>query len=84
VLSSATAVDQFLLIIADSSRRFSLEVMNSSRSCLAGSNLRPFKSQDRAFDEFLMLSLKQSSSIDKENGVGSSILFSKPIPGAVS
>jgi hypothetical protein len=58
--------------------------MNSSRSCLAGSNLRPFKSQARAFDEFPMSLLKQSSSIDKENGVWSSISFSEPIPNAVS
>jgi hypothetical protein len=28
--------------------------------------------------------LEQSSSIDKGNGVGSSILFFEPIPGAVS
>jgi hypothetical protein len=58
--------------------------MNSSRSCLAGSNLRPFKSQVGAFDEFPMSLSKQSSSVDKQNGVGSSISFSEPIPGAVS
>jgi hypothetical protein len=46
--------------------------------------LRPFKSQAGAFDEFPMSSSKQSSLIDKENGVGSSILFSEPIPSAVS
>jgi hypothetical protein len=78
--SYSTTVDQFLLIIVDSSRWFSLEVMNSSRSCPAGSNLRPFKSQAGAFDEFPMSSSKQSSSIDKGNGVGSSISF----PSAVS
>jgi hypothetical protein len=38
--------------------------------------LRPFKSQAGAFDEFPMSSSKQSSLIDKGNGVGSSILFS--------
>jgi hypothetical protein len=31
-----------------------------------------------------MSSSKQSSLIDRGNGVGSSILFSEPIPGAVS
>jgi hypothetical protein len=75
---------QFLLIIADNSRRFSLEAMNSFRSCPAGSNLRPFKSQTGAFDEFPMSLSKQSSSIDKGNGMGSSISFYQPIPGAVS
>jgi hypothetical protein len=55
-----------------------------TRSCPAGLNLRPFKSQVGAFDEFPMSSSKQSSLIDKENGVGSSILFSEPIPSAVS
>jgi hypothetical protein len=75
-----TVINQFLLIIVDSSRRFSLEARSSSRSCLAGSNLRPFRSQAGAFDEFPMSSSKQSSSIDKGNGVGSS----EPIPGAVS
>jgi hypothetical protein len=70
--------------MVDSLRRFSLEAMNSSRSCLAGLNLRPFKSQARAFDEFPMSSSKQYSSIDKGNGVGSSISFSEPISGAVS
>jgi hypothetical protein len=78
------AVDQFLLITADSSRRFSLEAMNSSRSCPTGLNLRPFKSQAGAFDELPMSLSKQSSSIDKGNGVGSSILFYEPIPAAVS
>jgi hypothetical protein len=61
-----------------------LEARTSSRSCLVGSNLRPFKSQVGAFDEFPMSSSKQSSSIDKGNGVGSSISFSEPIPGVVS
>jgi hypothetical protein len=37
-------------------------------------NLRPFKLQAGAFDEFPMSSSKQPSSIDKGNGVGSSIL----------
>jgi hypothetical protein len=74
----------FLLIIVDSSRRFFLEAMKSSKSCPAGSNFRPFKSQAGAFHEFPMSLLKPSSSIDKGNGVGSSILFSKPIPGAMS
>jgi hypothetical protein len=64
--------------------RFSLEAKNSSRSCLVGSNLRPFKSQAGAFDEFPMSLSKQYSSIEKENGVGSSILFSEPIFGVVS
>jgi hypothetical protein len=82
--SSSTAIDQFLLIIADSSRRFSLEALNSSRSCPVGSNLIPFKSQAGAFDEFPMSSSKQSSSIDKGNGVRYSILFFEPIPCAVS
>jgi hypothetical protein len=82
--SSSIAVDQFLLIIADSLRRFSLEAMNSSRSCPAGSDLTPFKSQAGAFDEFPMSSSKQSSSIDKGNGVGSSISFFEPIYGTVS
>jgi hypothetical protein len=68
----------------DSSRRFSLEAMNFSRSYPAGSNLRPFKSQEEAFDEFPMSSLKQSSLIDKGNVVGFSISFSETIPGAVS
>jgi hypothetical protein len=67
-----------------SSRRFSLEAMNSFRSCLTGSNLRPFKSQVGAFDEFPMSLSKQSSSIHMGNGVGSSISFSESIPGAVS
>jgi hypothetical protein len=58
--------------------------MNSSRSYPVGSNLRPFKSQVGDFDEFPMSLSKQSSSIDKGNGVGSPILFFKPIPGAVS
>jgi hypothetical protein len=84
LLSSSTVVDQFLLIIADSLRRFSLEAMNSSGSCLVGSNFRPFKSQAGAFDEFPMTLLKQSSSIDKGNRVRSSISFSEPIPGVVS
>jgi hypothetical protein len=70
--------------MVDSSRRFSLEAMNYSKSCPAGLNLRPFKSQAGAFDEFLMSSPKHSSSIDKGNGVGSSISFSEPILGAVS
>jgi hypothetical protein len=61
-----------------------MEAMNSSRSCPAGSNLRPFKSQEGAFDEFPMSSSKQSSSIDKGNGVGSSISFSELIPDAMS
>jgi hypothetical protein len=61
-----------------------LEAMNSSRSHPACSNLRHFKSQAEAFDEFPMSSSKQSSSIDKGNGVGSSILFSEPIPDVVS
>jgi hypothetical protein len=61
-----------------------MEAMNSSRSYLAGSSLRPFKSQAGAFDEFPMSSSKQSSSIDKGNGVGSSILFFELILGAVS
>jgi hypothetical protein len=82
--SSSTVVDQFLLIIADSSRRFSMEAMNSSMSCPEGSNLRPFKLQVGAFDEFPMSSSKESSSIDKGNRVGSSISFSEPILGAVS
>jgi hypothetical protein len=38
-----------------------MEAMNSSRSCPAGSNLRPFKSQAGAFDEFPMSVSKQSS-----------------------
>jgi hypothetical protein len=58
--------------------------MNFSRSSPAGLNLRPFESQAGAFDEFPMSSSNQSSSIDKENGVGSSILFFEPIPGVVS
>jgi hypothetical protein len=53
-------------------------------SCPAGLNLRPFKSQMGAFDEFPLSLSKQSSLIDKGNGVGSSILFSEHIPGAVS
>jgi hypothetical protein len=61
-----------------------LEAMNSSRSCPAGSNLRQFKSQAGGFDEFPMSLSKQSSLIDKGNGVGSSIPFFEPIPGAVS
>jgi hypothetical protein len=61
-----------------------LEAMNSSRSHLTDLNLRPFKSQAEAFDEFPMSSSKQSSSIDKGNGVGSSILFFEPIPSVVS
>jgi hypothetical protein len=61
-----------------------LKAMNSSRSYLAGSNLRPFKSQAGAFDEFPMSLSKQSSSIDKRYGVGSSILFFERIPGAAS
>jgi hypothetical protein len=73
-----------MLIIVDSSRRFSLEAMNSSRSCPAGSNMRPFKSQAGAFDQFPMSSLKESSSIHKGNGVGSLISFFDPIPGAVN
>jgi hypothetical protein len=68
----------------DSSRKFSLEAMNSSRSCLASSNLRSFKSQEGAFDEFPMSLSKQFSSIDKGNRVGSSTSFSEPIRGAVS
>jgi hypothetical protein len=82
--SSSIGIDQFLLSIADSSRRLSLEAKNSSRSCPTGSNLRPFKSQAGVFDEFPMSLSKQSYSIDKGNGVGSSILFSELIPGAVS
>jgi hypothetical protein len=82
--SSSTVVHQSLLIIADNSRRFSLEALNSSRSYPVGLNLRPFKSQVGAFDGFPMSSSKQSSLIDKENEVGSSISFSEPIPGAVS
>jgi hypothetical protein len=58
--------------------------MNSSRSCPVGSNLRPFKSQVGAIDEFPMSLSKQFSSIDKGNGVGSSIPFSEPILGAVN
>jgi hypothetical protein len=77
-------VDQFILIIVYSLRGFSLEAMNSSRSCPAGSNLRPFKSQAGAFDEFPMSLSKQSTLIDKGNGVGYSISFYKLIPGAVS
>jgi hypothetical protein len=73
-----------MLIIADSLRWSSLEARSSSKSYPAGSNLRPFKSYAKAFDEFLMSSLKQSSSIDKGNGVGSSISFSEPILGAMS
>jgi hypothetical protein len=61
-----------------------MEAMNSSRSCPAGSNLIPFKLEVEAFDEFPMSLWKQSSSIDKGNGVGSSILFYEPIPSAVS
>jgi hypothetical protein len=68
----------------DRSRRFSLEAMNSSRSYPAGSNLRSFKSQAGAFDEFPMSLSKQSSLIDKGNGVGCSISFSEPIRDAVS
>jgi hypothetical protein len=68
---SSTVIDQFLLIMADSLRWFYFEAMNSSRSCPAGSNFRPFKLQVGAFDEFLMSLSKQSSSIDKGNGVGS-------------
>jgi hypothetical protein len=52
-----------------------MEAMNSSRTCPTGSNLRPLKSQAGAFDEFLMSLSKQSSLIDKRNGVGPSILF---------
>jgi hypothetical protein len=63
---------------------FSLEAMHSSRSCPAGSNLRPFKSPAGAFDEFPISLSKQSSSIDKRNGVWSSISFSEPILGVVS
>jgi hypothetical protein len=66
----------------DNSRRHSLEAMNSSRSCPAGSNLRPFKSQAGAFDDFPMSLSKQSSSIYKGNVVGSSIFFSEPIFGS--
>jgi hypothetical protein len=58
-----------------------LEAQSSSRSCLAGSNLRSFMSQVGAFDESLS---KYSSSIDRGNGVGSSILSYEPIPGVVS
>jgi hypothetical protein len=46
-----------------------METMNSSRSCPVGSNLRPFKSQAGAFDMFPMSLSKQSSLIDKGNGV---------------
>jgi hypothetical protein len=45
--------------------------------------LRPFKSQAGAFDEFPMSSLKQSSLINKRNGVRSSISFFE-LPDAVS
>jgi hypothetical protein len=72
-----------MLIIVDSSRRLSFKVMNSSRLCPTGSNLRPFKLQVGAFDKFPMSSSNQSSLIDKGNGVGSSILFFNPIPGVV-
>jgi hypothetical protein len=41
-------------------------------------------SQAGAFDEFQMSSLKQSSSINKGNGVGYSISFSEPLPSVVS
>jgi hypothetical protein len=61
-----------------------MEAMNYSQSCPTGLNLRPFKSQAGAFDEFPMSSSKQSSSIDEVNGVGSSISFSEPIPSIVS
>jgi hypothetical protein len=37
--------------------------------------MRPFKSQAGAFDQFPMSSLKESSSIDKGNGVGSLMSF---------
>jgi hypothetical protein len=58
--------------------------MNSSKSCPVGSNLRLFKSQAGALDEFPMSLSKQSYSIDKGNGLGSSISFSEPIPGAAT
>jgi hypothetical protein len=58
-----------------------LEARSSSRSCLACSNLRSFISQVGAFDESLS---KYYSSIDRGNGVGSSISFFEHIPGAVS
>jgi hypothetical protein len=61
-----------------------LEAMNFSKPCPAGSNLRHFTSQAGAFDELPMSLSKQSSLIDKGNGMGSSILFSEPILGAVS
>jgi hypothetical protein len=58
--------------------------MNSSRSCPVGSNLRPFQLHVGAFDEFPMSLSKQSSLIDKGNGLGSSISFFEPIASAVS
>jgi hypothetical protein len=61
-----------------------MEARSSSRSCPAGSNLRPFKSQAGAFDEFPMSSSKKSSLIHKGNVVGSSILISEPITSVVS
>jgi hypothetical protein len=41
-------------------------------------------SQVGVFDKSLMSLSKQSSSIDKGNGVGSSVSFYEPIPGVVS
>jgi hypothetical protein len=58
--------------------------MNSSRSCLAGSKNRPFLSQVGAFDKFPMSYSKQSSLIDKGNGVGSSSSLFELISDAVS
>jgi hypothetical protein len=52
--------------------------------CGGSVTLGPFNSQVGAFNEFPMSSSKQSSSIDKGNRVGSSISFSKHIPGVVS
>jgi hypothetical protein len=58
--------------------------MNSSRSCPAGLKNRPLLSQVGAFDKFSMSYLKQSSSIDKGNGVGLCSSMFELISGAVS
>jgi hypothetical protein len=58
--------------------------MNSSRSCPVGLKNRPFLSQVEALDKFPVSYSKQSSSIDKKNGVGLSSYLFELISGAVS
>jgi hypothetical protein len=57
--------------------------MNSSRSCPVGLKNRPL-SQVEALYKFPVSYSKQSSSIDKKNGVGLSSYLFELISGAVS